>query len=60
MEVVAEGAETIAHVEQLREMGCGYAQGYFFSPPLDQQEALRLLNGQRFSSRTPALEASRA
>ena len=61
MEVVAEGAETIAHVDELREMGCGYAQGYIFSRPLDEQDALRLLNGQRCSSRGPArLEASRA
>ena len=54
MEVVAEGAETIAHVDELREMGCGYAQGYFFSRPLDEPDALRLLNGRRVSSRGPA------
>jgi diguanylate cyclase (GGDEF)-like protein len=61
MEVVAEGAETIAHVDELREMGCGYAQGYFFSRPLDERDALRLLNGRRLSLRGPArLEASRA
>lgn len=32
---VAEGAETEAQVNQLKELGCGYAQGYFFSQPLD-------------------------
>jgi diguanylate cyclase (GGDEF)-like protein len=35
MDVVAEGTETEAHVVELRAMGCGFAQGYFFSKPLD-------------------------
>ncbi|MDX8481527.1 EAL domain-containing protein [Mesorhizobium sp. VK24D] len=43
MDVVAEGAETEAHVDQLRQMGCGYAQGYYFSRPLDQAAATMLL-----------------
>lgn len=43
MDVVAEGTETESHVEQLRQMGCGYAQGYFFSRPLDEMAAGALL-----------------
>ncbi len=43
LEVVAEGTETAAHVEMLRKMGCGYAQGYFFSRPLDKTSAAALL-----------------
>ena len=43
MDVVAEGAETAAHVEQLREMGCGFAQGYFFARPLEREAAAALL-----------------
>ncbi len=35
MEVVAEGAETAKQVAQLKALRCEYAQGYFFSRPLD-------------------------
>jgi EAL domain-containing protein (putative c-di-GMP-specific phosphodiesterase class I) len=35
MEVVAEGVETAEQVSLLHSLGCGYAQGYFFSRPLD-------------------------
>jgi predicted signal transduction protein with EAL and GGDEF domain len=41
MEVVAEGAETAAQVEHLKTLGCEYAQGYFFSPPLDAEAAVQ-------------------
>ena len=34
MEVIAEGVESGAQAEQLREMGCDMAQGYFFAKPL--------------------------
>ena len=37
MEVVAEGAETAKQVAQLKALRCEYAQGYFFSRPLDIQ-----------------------
>lgn len=42
LSIVAEGAETKAQVERLREVGCDYAQGYFFSRPLpiEKYEAL--------------------
>ena len=32
--VVAEGVENLATLKQLIAMGCDYAQGYYFSPPL--------------------------
>lgn len=44
MELVAEGVETQAQVTQLQEMGCEYAQGYFFSKPLDGLSASGLLH----------------
>lgn len=37
--VVAEGVETKEQLERLRALGCGSAQGYFFSKPLDVASA---------------------
>jgi predicted signal transduction protein with EAL and GGDEF domain len=36
MEVVAEGVETVEQANQLGSLGCKYAQGYFFSKPLNR------------------------
>ena len=33
LDVIAEGVETEGQVEFLREQGCGYVQGFYFSPP---------------------------
>jgi predicted signal transduction protein with EAL and GGDEF domain len=43
MHVVAEGVETIEQANELRSLGCKYAQGYFFSKPIDQSGAEALL-----------------
>jgi EAL domain-containing protein (putative c-di-GMP-specific phosphodiesterase class I) len=32
--VVAEGVETAEQAELLTRMGCGFAQGYYFSKPV--------------------------
>jgi EAL domain-containing protein (putative c-di-GMP-specific phosphodiesterase class I) len=43
MSVVAEGVETPAELEVLRELGCDYAQGYYFSRPMPEVDAQALL-----------------
>jgi diguanylate cyclase (GGDEF)-like protein len=35
IEVVAEGTETAAQVEYLARLGCGFAQGFYFSRPME-------------------------
>ena len=39
MDVVAEGVETADQVQELRNLKCGYAQGFYFSKPVSPQEA---------------------
>ena len=46
LSVVAEGVETRAQLERLREVGCDYVQGYFFSRPLPVAEFEKLLAEQ--------------
>ncbi|HYO15557.1 MAG TPA: EAL domain-containing protein [Thermoanaerobaculia bacterium] len=43
IEVVAEGVETEGQLRQLMAMGCGLAQGYLFSRPVDRDVVLSLL-----------------
>ncbi|MEO0540848.1 MAG: EAL domain-containing protein [Cyanobacteria bacterium P01_A01_bin.105] len=43
MTVVAEGIETQAQLQKLRDMGCDYGQGYFFAKPLTAAKATELL-----------------
>jgi EAL domain-containing protein (putative c-di-GMP-specific phosphodiesterase class I) len=43
MSTVAEGIEAYGQLAALREMGCRYAQGYYFSRPVPATEAGRLL-----------------
>ena len=43
LKVVAEGTETEAHINLLKQLNCEMAQGYFFSRPADDQAMLKLL-----------------
>ena len=43
MDVVAEGAETADEIKQLKALECDFGQGYFFSKPVDSEQANRLL-----------------
>lgn len=50
MDVVAEGVETVQQYNQLRELNCEFAQGFFFAQPLDCNSAtLKELFGDRRS-----------
>lgn len=46
MKVVAEGVETKEQLDFLRDYGCDYIQGYYFSKPLPQKEFVELLEKQ--------------
>ncbi len=43
IDVIAEGIETAEQLAQLRAMKCKYAQGYFFSQPLDSKSIETLI-----------------
>ena len=42
---LAEGVETAAQVEELRELGCDACQGFYFAPP-SPPDGLRTLLGR--------------
>ena len=46
MDVVAEGVETAEQAAALRNIGCEYAQGYYFSKAVDAATAARLIETQ--------------
>ena len=68
IEVVAEGIETAAHLEQLRNLGCRSGQGYLFSRPVDREATEEFLAtganvfannpGLVFHSPSPIIEVS--
>ena len=47
MQVVAEGVETLEQQERLTSLGCGYAQGFFFSEPVKAASAANLLRNEQ-------------
>jgi EAL domain-containing protein (putative c-di-GMP-specific phosphodiesterase class I) len=44
--VIAEGIETVKHLDRLLELGCQFGQGHLFSPPVDAAGAEKLLSRQ--------------
>jgi diguanylate cyclase (GGDEF)-like protein/PAS domain S-box-containing protein len=46
MGLIAEGVETVTHVEHLRALDCPHAQGYLFSRPLTPSDMEPLLAGE--------------
>lgn len=43
MRVIAEGIETAAQLQHLRQLQCDYGQGFFFSKPLPAEQIFSLL-----------------
>ncbi len=50
LKVVAEGVDDESHIDILKECGCDYGQGYFFSKPLSSDKANIFLS-QYFENR---------
>ncbi|MEA2165382.1 MAG: hypothetical protein QOK37_3509 [Thermoanaerobaculia bacterium] len=44
MDVVVEGLESADQVGRMRALGIDYAQGFFFSPPVDAEAAVRFVS----------------
>jgi EAL domain-containing protein (putative c-di-GMP-specific phosphodiesterase class I) len=51
--VVAEGIETIAQSDALRELGCQYGQGYHFARPLPPHDLLAALHADLSAAGAP-------
>ena len=51
LEVVAEGIECTEQLEALRELGCGFGQGYLWSRPVSPAEALRWMQERNRQTR---------
>jgi EAL domain-containing protein (putative c-di-GMP-specific phosphodiesterase class I) len=48
LRVIAEGVETVEQIDKLRELGCEYAQGFYFSVPINAREATDLLAEEQY------------
>ncbi|CAD5982088.1 putative signaling protein PA1727 [Planktothrix tepida] len=47
LDVIAEGVETEQQIAILKDLGCEYAQGYYFSPPVDANCIFRLFQKKK-------------
>lgn len=47
LSVIAEGIETLQQLEWLKQLGCDFGQGYFFSKPLPASESTRFVASSR-------------
>ena len=53
LSVIAEGVETIEHIEFLSQHGCSEMQGYYFSPPVPHDKFEDLYSHNDFFSPSP-------
>ena len=49
MNVVAEGVETADQAQHLKRLGCEFAQGFLYSPPVEVAEATAMLRRRQFA-----------
>ncbi|MGH8133243.1 MAG: putative bifunctional diguanylate cyclase/phosphodiesterase [Steroidobacteraceae bacterium] len=58
IDVVAEGIEGWPQLEKLRQIGCGFAQGYLFARPACAEDCRRYLSGEPLdlTQRMPVLD----
>jgi len=54
LRLIAEGLETARQVERMRELGCEWGQGYYFSQPMDAKGAQVFLREQVWSKASGA------
>lgn len=54
LQVVAEGIETEVHRNTLKDLGCRFGQGYYFSRPVSAVAIENLLSAQRLETSTSA------
>jgi diguanylate cyclase (GGDEF)-like protein/PAS domain S-box-containing protein len=52
--VIAEGVETIAHADFLKDMGCEEAQGYLYSKPITTADFTKLLDTKKLGGKKNA------
>jgi len=57
LKVIAEGVETVRQLDRLRELGCEYGQGYYFSQPLEAKAAQQFLRQQVASTKISGASA---
>jgi diguanylate cyclase (GGDEF)-like protein/PAS domain S-box-containing protein len=56
LDVIAEGVETEGELQRLLKLGCGRAQGYYFSKPLDPEAVPALVEVESLKSAFRQLE----
>ncbi|GIP40098.1 hypothetical protein J31TS4_33780 [Paenibacillus sp. J31TS4] len=54
LKVIAEGVETAQQIEFLRSQKCDQLQGYYYSPPIEADRFVKLLEQKEGLSQTPA------
>lgn len=59
LSIVAEGVETEEEMEQLREIGCDYGQGYYFAKPMTRWDFEELLKQKQRGARPYLANAMR-
>ena len=55
LDVIAEGVETSEQLRRLKEIGCEYGQGYYFSRPLDFGRAKTIISAEPWKVSPPNL-----